>query len=104
MKILIEEEKKRLEAKANRKFDSSKNWSIMIDQENNEMRNNIMRKFKFRQLKKNLHDFIRKERDKIIKARPESELGDETTVGSKPSTAATANTNTDKAPKLRGMP
>ena len=52
-----------MEELAKKKFDSSKNWSIMVDKELNEERNSIMRKFKFSQLKKNLHDFVRKTRE-----------------------------------------
>ena len=60
LKERVSSEKKRYMQKANTRFDSSKNWSIMIKKEHNEVRNDVMRKFKFGQLKKNfLHDFIR---------------------------------------------
>ena len=31
----------------NKMFDSNKNWSIMIDQKHNDMRNEVMQKVKF---------------------------------------------------------
>jgi len=53
------------------KFDDSKNWSIMIKQKDNMLRNKIMQNVKYEQLKKrNLHDFVRKAREDIIKSRP----------------------------------
>ena len=70
LKERVSSEKKRYMQKANTRFDSSKNWSIMIKKEHNEVRNDVMRKFKFGQLKKNfLHDFIRLEKEKIIAQR-----------------------------------
>lgn len=47
LKEKISSEKKRYMQKANTRFDSSKNWSIMIKKEHNEVRNDVMRKFKF---------------------------------------------------------
>ena len=44
---LIREEKGTYQERANQKFDSNKNWSIMIKDECNDERNEIMRKFKF---------------------------------------------------------
>lgn len=44
---MIKEEKSNYQEKANQRFDSKKNWSIMIKPECNDERNEIMRKFKF---------------------------------------------------------
>ena len=48
LKAKIDAYESELKAKADKKFDSSKNWSIMIDDKHNEIRNNVMRKFKFK--------------------------------------------------------
>ena len=90
MKEAIAKERKRLDDKADRKFDSKDNWSIMIDKEHNEIRNNVMRKFKKMQFQKNLTDFIKDERKRVIKRR---DAPHEDKNGSKPSTASTAATN-----------
>lgn len=53
---------------AQERFDSKKNWSIMIDQRDNEIRNQVMRNTKFQQLKKRcLHDFMRKAKEDLIR-------------------------------------
>ena len=71
---LISEETRKYDLIANERFDSEKNWSIMIDRDQNEIRNNVMRKFKSRQLKRrNLHNFIREKREELIKKRHEKE-------------------------------
>jgi len=67
---LLRQEKQSYHEVAKQRFDSSKNWSIMIKSECNDERNDIMRRFKFQQLKKHhLHEFIRKEKERIIKER-----------------------------------
>ena len=45
---MITEETKKYDLISNERFDSEKNWSIMIDGDQNEIRNNVMRKFKSR--------------------------------------------------------
>ena len=71
---MIKDETYKYDLMANERFDSEKNWSIMIDKEQNEIRNHVMRKFKSRQLKRrNLHNFIRETREDIIKLRKEQE-------------------------------
>ena len=93
---LLRLEKQKYQAQANNKFDSSKNWSIMIKKDCNDERNEIMRKFKFQQMKKHkLHEFSRKERERITKQRDEkknnyinAEDSDAMSHG-RPSTAAT---------------
>ena len=70
----IKMEKQYYQEMANERFDSTKNWSIMIEPACNDERNEIMRKFKFQQYKKHkLHEFTRKERELIIKERKERE-------------------------------
>ena len=55
---------------AEQRYDSKKNWSIMMSNDLNEERNDIMRKFKYQSLKKyQLREFARKERDRIVKER-----------------------------------
>lgn len=50
------------------RFDSKKNWSIMMNPRDNDTRNQIMQKVKFEQLKRRcLHDFMRKTREEILK-------------------------------------
>ena len=45
-----------LEQSAHLKYDSTKNWSIMIKQQSNDLRNEVMRRTKSFQIKKqNLH-------------------------------------------------
>jgi hypothetical protein len=44
IKTAVEKEKKNIWEQAERKYDSSKNWSIMIKDEDNEVRNEIMRR------------------------------------------------------------
>ena len=52
------------------RFDSKKNWSIMIDNKHNDIRNEVMKKVKFEQLKRRcLHDFLRKAREDLINQR-----------------------------------
>jgi len=46
LKERIEKQISDLEGKANSRFDSSKNWSIMIQNESNEIRNEVMRRTK----------------------------------------------------------
>ena len=70
---MIKEKKAELEQKANAKFDSSKNWSIMIDKEQNEIRNEIMRKFKYQQLKRQLHETIREKKNEIQERKKKKE-------------------------------
>ena len=45
---MITDETKKYDLISNERFDSEKNWSIMIDRDQNEIRNNVMRKFKSR--------------------------------------------------------
>lgn len=53
---------------AKERFDSKKNWSIMINPRDNDTRNKIMQKVKFEQEKRRcLHDFMRTTRDKLLK-------------------------------------
>jgi len=48
-------------------FDSDKNWSIMISREDNEIRNNVMRKVKFEQIKRQkLRNFMREAKEKVL--------------------------------------
>ena len=71
---MISEETRKYDLVANERFDSEKNWSIMIDRDQNEIRNSVMRKFKSRQLKRrNLHNFIREKREELIKKRQDKE-------------------------------
>lgn len=108
---LIRSEKKKYQKKADEKFDTAKNWSIMIEKDCNEERNKIMRRLKFQQMKKHkLVEFKRKEREKIIKERnpagttKPSEHDDKTSIG-RPSTAATTTNaaSQDVAPNLKLM-
>jgi hypothetical protein len=51
-------------------FDSDKNWSIMISREDNEIRNNVMRKVKFEQIKRQkLRNFMREAKEKVLNQR-----------------------------------
>ena len=60
----------RFREEVNERFDSTKNWSIMIDDKHNNMRNEVMKKVKFEQLKRRcLHDFMRKAREDIVSQR-----------------------------------
>ena len=53
-------------------FDSEKNWSIMIAKEDNDTRNNIMRKVKFEQIKrKTLRNFMREAKKNVLNQRPQ---------------------------------
>ena len=64
----------KLKDMATKKFDNSKNWSIMIDDKSNMVRNEVMQKIKFEQLKKrSLHDFIRKQKEAIIQQRQDED-------------------------------
>ena len=47
MQDLIKQEKLNYQERANKRFDSDKNWSIMMESECNDERNEIMRRFKF---------------------------------------------------------
>ena len=77
LNVLKQQELEKDRGKQSNRFDSNKNWSIMINQKDNEVRNQIMMKIKFEQEKRRfLHDFERKTREKIIKDRQEL-LGDE---------------------------
>ncbi len=59
------------------RFDSEKNWSIMIDPRNNEIRNRAMQKIKFEQIKRRtLHDFTRKTKDQLLSKRREADKKD----------------------------
>jgi len=98
---LIRLEKQKYQETANHRFDSSKNWSIMIEKDCNEERNGIMRRLKFQQMRKHkLHEFARKERENLIKDRGHTapskvtEYDDITSLG-RPSTAATTNVATN---------
>jgi uncharacterized protein YnzC (UPF0291/DUF896 family) len=69
-------ELQKFHSEVNRMFDSNKNWSIMIDQKHNEIRNEVMQKVKFEQLKKRcLHDFMRKTREELIRKRASAGAG-----------------------------
>ena len=87
-------EKESYQEMANRRFDSSKNWSTMIKPECNDERNRIMSRLKFNQLKKiKLHEFVRKQRQDIIEDGKRKEIeqaasDDFSSIG-RPSTAAT---------------
>lgn len=52
LRRLITIEKAKFQEKANQRFDSDKNWSIMIKPECNDERNQIMRQFKFEHMKR----------------------------------------------------
>ena len=68
---LIRQEQVNYKEQASTRFDSDKNWSIMIRSECNDERNEIMRRFKYQQLKRHkLHEFTRKQRERIISERP----------------------------------
>ena len=59
-KRIISDEVKRYGDIAKERFDSEKNWSIMIDRDQNEIRNNVMRNLKSEQLRKrNLPNYKR---------------------------------------------
>ena len=67
LRILKEEQILRFRQEVDERFDSKKNWSIMIDDKHNNMRNEVMKKVKFEQLKRRcLHDFMRKAREDIV--------------------------------------
>jgi hypothetical protein len=56
---------------ANKKFDNKVNWSTMIAPDNNKIRNEVMKKNLYEQLKRNMmSDFLRKARNDIIAKRP----------------------------------
>lgn len=60
---------------ANKKFDSKVNWSTMIAPDNNKIRNEVMKKNLYEQLKRNMmSDFLRKARNDIIAKRPKQEV------------------------------
>ena len=67
LRLMKENQLKKFKQEAEEKFDSKKNWSIMIDNRHNQMRNEVMQKVKYEQLKRRcLHDFMRKAREDII--------------------------------------
>ena len=87
MKTKIATSIKELEDKAHRRFDSTKNWSIMIDNEQNEMRNEVMRRTKSNQIKiRSLHVVKWKARADVMSQRKVGEF----------STTASTKTNTFK--------
>ena len=108
LKQQIEQEKKNYQDHADARFDSKKNWSIMITDECNDERNQIMRRFKFQQLKKHkLSEFTRVQRDKIIKDREnvqqaKDEDDGQDTMG-RPSTSATTALGPDPIPNLKEL-
>eukprot|EP00356_Strombidium_inclinatum_P001347 CAMPEP_0170509328 /NCGR_PEP_ID=MMETSP0208-20121228/65135_1 /TAXON_ID=197538 /ORGANISM="Strombidium inclinatum, Strain S3" /LENGTH=66 /DNA_ID=CAMNT_0010792671 /DNA_START=6 /DNA_END=203 /DNA_ORIENTATION=- len=64
-----QEQLKQMKDKVTRRFDSNKNWSIMMDHEDNEIRNSAMQRIKFQQLKRRtLHDFMRVAKNDLVKA------------------------------------
>jgi hypothetical protein len=71
-----EEKLAQLKKECKEQFNSEKNYSIMMSKKDNEVRNQIMQKFKFKQ-KKNmeLREYMRKEKDRIIAERSDSEKG-----------------------------
>lgn len=70
MRVLKESQLQRFRQEVDERFDSTKNWSIMIDDKHNNMRNEVMKKVKFEQLKRRcLHDFMRKAREDIVSQR-----------------------------------
>jgi hypothetical protein len=76
---------------SNKKFDSSINWSIMISDHDNEIRNQIMRSVKNKQMKRQLlHDFIRQEK---IRLRINRQVPAEET------TLASSSTGANNSPK-----
>ena len=67
---MIYREKQNYVDTAQQLYDPKNNWSIMMSNDLNEERNDIMRKFKYQSLKKyQLREFARKERDRIVKER-----------------------------------
>jgi hypothetical protein len=65
-----QQEIERLKKIVEDRFDSRKNWSIMINDKHNDTRNEVMQKVKLEQYKKKfLHDFLRKAREDLLKAR-----------------------------------
>jgi len=70
LRVLKESQLQRFRQEVDERFDSTKNWSIMIDDKHNNMRNEVMEKVKFEQLKRRcLHDFMRKAREDIVSQR-----------------------------------
>lgn len=51
LKEAVDLEKQKYQEIANQRFDSDDNWSIMIKGDCNDERNEIMRRFKFQQLR-----------------------------------------------------
>ena len=67
------------QAEVDSKFDNSKNWSIMINQEDNAIRNQVMRSVKFEQLKRRcLHDFMRQKKKEILDSKPKASIEEQT--------------------------
>jgi hypothetical protein len=66
----VEVKKKEYKQMADNKFDNNKNWSTMINKEDNNIRNEIMRRVKSKQIKDRcLHDFIRTYRKDVVNER-----------------------------------
>ena len=67
----INTEVKTYEDKAARRFDSNKNWSIMIKPQHNDVRNEIMRRVKSNQSRRReLPNFERTTKEQILNSRP----------------------------------
>lgn len=67
VKQMREQELGRYRKNVSEIFDSDKNWSIMISREDNEIRNNVMRKVKFEQIKRQkLRNFMREAKEKVL--------------------------------------
>ena len=80
MKEKVSKQILELEDKAHRRFDSNKNWSIMIQDEQNELRNEVMRRTKSNQIKiRSLQNLKWKARAEIMQHR---KAGDATTQAS----------------------
>jgi len=74
LKKLKTEQLSHIRSEVEARFDSNKNWSIMIDPKNNEIRNKVMQKIKYEQVKRRvLHDFSRKAKESLIKQREEKQ-------------------------------
>ncbi len=63
----------RYEEEVNKKYHDKYKWSIMMDEDNTKMRNQIMRNIKIHQMKeRNLPNFIRKKREEMLARRAQS--------------------------------
>jgi hypothetical protein len=82
---------------ADNKFDNNKNWSTMINRQDNDIRNEVMRRVKSKQIKDRcLHDFIRTYRKDVIVERQQktaNALEDVTIASSNGNKMASSNTN-----------